>query len=274
MPELPEVETVRRVLASHLEGKTIENVQIFNGSVIAAPRSELFSALVKGQKIVNFSRRGKFLRFTFESGDSLVVHLRMTGCLTVEPPAAPAAKHMHLAFALSDGNELRYEDTRRFGKFWYEVSGEADNSGISKLGIEPIDQALTAQFLREKCCKSKRSVKSMLLDQSMIAGIGNIYADEILFAAKIRPDKPCNTLTAENLECLAAAIPERIRFFIDKNTMTFTEYISSRGREYRDTPYLQVYGRAGKLCPVCGERLQRTVLLGRSSYFCPQCQKS
>ncbi len=273
MPELPEVETVRRVLEPHLQNRIITGVQIHNPQVIAAPSPEEFAEDVRGQKIAAFARRGKFLRLQFESGDHLTLHLRMTGCLTLAPCGTPCGKHMHLAFSLNDGNELRYEDVRRLGKFWYTESGNADTSGTENLGIEPFDAALSAQYLREKCGQSRKPAKQMLLDQSIVAGIGNIYSDEILFAARIRPDKPCRELSEDEFERLANTIPERIKFFIEKNAITFEEYTAAKGREYRNTPFFQVYGKAGRPCPICGGTLKRIVLGGRSSVFCPHCQQ-
>ena len=135
-----------------------------------------------GQSIAAFARRGKFLRLLFDSGDSLTVHLRMTGCLTVEPQTAPTEKHTHVILTLDDG-ELRYEDVRRLGKMWFIRCGEEDISGANELGIEPFDGALNAAYLRGNCKNSKKPVKTMLLDQSIVAGIGNIYSDKILFAA-------------------------------------------------------------------------------------------
>lgn len=273
MPELPEAETVRRVLLPHLQNRKITDAQVQNAQVIAATSPEQFIDGVTGQCIVAFARRGKFLRLLFESGDSLTVHLRMTGCLTIEPQTAPAEKHTHVTLTLDDGNQLRYEDVRRLGKMWFTRSGAEDISGIKELGIEPFDNKLNAAYLREKCQNSKKPVKSMLLDQSIVAGIGNIYSDEILFAAGIRPDRPCRELTDGNFERLAAVIPERLNYFIEKSAISFEEYNSGRGKDYRNTPYLQVYGKAGKPCPVCGAKLQRTVIGGRSSIFCPQCQR-
>ena len=273
MPELPEAETVRRVLGPHLLGKTITGIQIHNAQVIAAPRPEQFIAGATGQAIAAIMRRGKFLRLLFESGDTLTIHLRMTGCLTIEPQAAPTEKHTHVILSLDDGNELRYEDVRRLGKMWFAKRGEEDNSGAEKLGIEPFDDALSAAYLRGNCQNSTKPVKSMLLDQSIVAGIGNIYSDEILFAAGIHPDRPCNTLTNADFERLAAVIPERLNYFIGKNAISFDEYVLSKGKDYRNTPYLQVYGKGGEPCPVCGETLRRTVIGGRSSVFCPHCQR-
>ena len=273
MPELPEVETVRRVLEPHLLKKTIAEVQIHNAQVIASPAPEQFAEGVTGQKIVAFLRRGKFLRLLFESGDALTIHLRMTGSLTIEQQSTPPEKHTHVTLALGGGSELRYEDVRRLGKLWFAKSGEEDGCGVKELGIEPFDGALNAVFLQDKCRNSKRPVKSMLLDQRIVAGIGNIYSDEILFAAGIRPSRLCSSLTDGEFERLAAAIPERLNFFIEKNAISFEEYTISKGKDYRNTPYLQVYGKGGEPCPVCGDTLQRIVLGGRSSVFCPHCQK-
>ncbi len=273
MPELPEVETVRRVLEPHLLKKKITGVQIHNAQVIAAPSPEQFIDGVTGQRIAAFARRGKFLRLLFESGASLTIHLRMTGCLTIEPQTAPPEKHTHAFLSLDDGNELRYEDVRRLGKLWFARSGEEDISGVKELGIEPFDSALNAAYLRSKCKNSKKPVKSMLLDQSIAAGIGNIYSDEILFSAGIRPDRPYDTLSEGDFERLAAVIPAQLVFFIEKNAISFEEYALSKGKDYRNTPFLRVYGKGGTPCPVCGETLQRIVLGGRSSVFCPHCQK-
>lgn len=271
MPELPEAETVRRVLAPHLLKKTIAQVQIRNAQVIASPSPEQFIAGATGQRIAAFTRRGKFLRLLFDRGDSLTVHLRMTGCLTAEPQSEPVEKHTHVVFSLDDGSRLCYTDVRRLGKLWFARSGEKDVSGADALGPEPF--ALSAAYLRSKCKNSRKPVKAMLLDQSIAAGIGNIYSDEILFAAGIRPDRPCNLLSDGEFERLAAAIPERLNFFTEKNAISFEEYTMGKGKYYRNTPYLQVYGKGGAPCPACGERLQRIVLGGRSSVFCPHCQK-
>lgn len=294
MPELPEVETVRRVLGPHLLGRRIQAVHIYNAQVIAAPAPDVFAAAVTGRVISSFERRGKFLQLYFagderlaaqrsgateetappqESGAHLTLHLRMTGCLSIEPQKAPREKHTHLAFALSDGSELRFEDTRRFGRFWLFEEGEADTSGIVALGPEPFDGALSEDYLKDCGGRKKKSLKELLLDQHTVAGIGNIYADEIAFAAHLLPDRPSNTLSKEEWARLARAIPERLAYFTEKNTISFEEYSKTRGKDYRNTPYLQVYGRAGMPCPACGSPLERTVIAGRSSVYCPHCQK-
>jgi len=272
MPELPEVETIKNVLKPHLIGRTINAVTLNNGSVVAHPTAEEFAARLQGQTFTDFTRQGKFLTLHFESGDNVVLHLRMTGCLTVEQQNTPCEKHTHIVFALDDGNELRYEDTRRFGKFWYIESGTPDTfSGKDKLGIEPFD--ITLDYITAKFGKSKKQLKELLLDQSIIAGIGNIYSDEICFAAKILPEKSGCDLSETELERLCEAIPERLTYFIGKNEITFEEYALTKGKDYRNTPYLQVYGNKGKPCPICGETLIRKIIGGRSSVYCLHCQR-
>lgn len=173
---------------------------------------------------------------------------------------------------LNDGNELRYEDIRRFGKFWYIESNSYDTfSGKNKLGLEPFD--ITVDYLRAKFLKSKKPLKTLLLDQTIISGIGNIYSDEICFAAKILPYRTGNSLTEEELLHLSKIIPYQITYFIEKNKITFEEYAKAKGKEYRNTPYLNVYGKSKKPCPICQTLLNKKTIGGRSSVYCPQCQK-
>ena len=209
-----------------------------------------------------------------ESGDRIILHLRMTGCLVVTPADYPEEKHTHLVFHLSGGKELCFSDTRRFGRFWLLRKGEADRySGIEKLGAEPFDPGFSGEYLSARLGKRKKAIKECLLDQSVIAGIGNIYSDEILFAARVHPARPANTLTTEEWNRLASVIPERLAFFIEKNKITPEEYLETKGQDYRNTPFLRVYGHGGDPCPICGETLYRSVIGGRSSVYCPACQK-
>lgn len=209
-----------------------------------------------------------------ESGDRIVLHLRMTGGLLVTPYENREEKYTHLIFALSNGKELRFSDMRRFGRFWLIRNDETDTySGIDKLGIEPFADELTAEYLKNCFRNSKRAIKQCLLDQSVIAGIGNIYSDEILFTAGIYPACPANCLQDEEWERLAELIPERLFYFIEKNRITPEEYLETKGKDYRNTPFLQVYGHAGEPCPSCGEILCRKVIGGRSSVWCRCCQK-
>ena len=274
MPELPEVETIRRVIEPQVQGLQILGVRVKSAQVIAHPTVPAFCEAVTGQTILGIARHGKFLQFPLKSGDTLTLHLRMSGSLLVTGADAPAYPHTHAVFELDGGKELRFVDLRRFGRFWLIANGEEDiYSGIDRLGLEPLGASICADYLQANYGARKRPIKGCLLEQGVVAGIGNIYADEILFAARIRPDRLANSLTAEEWRRLAVLIPERLAFFLDKNAITPEEYLAGEGENYRNMPYLQVYGRAGQPCTACGVPLLRMVLAGRSSVFCPNCQK-
>lgn len=309
MPELPEVETVKRVLEPQIQGLTITKVTVKRPEITAHPGAEEFCRLVTGQTLSHMERRGKFLIISLRSHDQIILHLRMTGCLLLAPADFPEESHTHIIFSLSGSPEelpgsdnapasentsvsndlpapenvsvsnnlpaleLRFSDMRRFGRFWLIRENEEDTySGIGKLGIEPFDDKLTPTYLAARLGKRRKTVKECLLDQSVIAGIGNIYSDEILFAAGICPTRPANSLKSAEWERIAAAVPERLAFFVEKNQITPKDYLQTKGRDYRNTPFLQVYGRGGRPCSVCGGSLRRIVVGGRSSVYCPDCQ--
>lgn len=274
MPELPEVETIKKVIDPQIQGLIIEKVTVRRPEVTAYPRADDFCMRLTGQTISHMMRRGKFLIIWLCSNDRIILHLRMTGCLLIAPTDSPEEKYTHIIFSLNNGNELRFSDTRRFGRFWLIKKGEADvYSGIEKLGIEPFDKALSAEYLHVYLGRRKKSVKECLLDQNIIAGIGNIYSDEILFSSGIYPSCPANRLKMSDWERLAVALPECISYFIGVNEVTPEEYLETKGQDYRNTPYLQVYGQEGKPCPKCGTILCRIVVGGRGSVHCPVCQK-
>lgn len=273
MPELPEVETVKRVIEPQIKGLGIAGVTVHDPKVVARPLADDFCRALEGQRISGMGRRGKFLYAYLESGDRIVLHLRMTGSLLLTPPGHLLEKHTRLIIHLDNGQELRFADLRRFGRFWLLRRGEADVfSGAERLGPEPFDAGFDASYLKSVFAKRKKAVKSCLLDQEFIAGIGNIYADESLFLAKIRPERPAATLAADEWERLAAAVREALLTGIEENRMSAEEYLAGRGRGYRYR-YLNVYGRAGEPCRRCGERLCRAVVGGRGSVYCPKCQK-
>ena len=273
MPELPEVESVRVALEAPLRGRRIEGVRLPDERCAAHPAAEAFCDSLRGREFSALGRRGKFLYAALDDGGKLVVHLRMTGRLLLAEAGEASAAHTRAAFLLDDGRELRFVDSRRFGRLWLLRPGEEDTyTGMAGLGPEPDDPALDAAYLRCVCGRSRRAVKSCLLDQSVVAGIGNIYSDEILHVARIRPDRPACSLSAEEWERLAEYIPRVVRFFTEKNLVTFEEYRQSAGLEYRNTPWLRVYGHAGEACDICGTALERRVIGGRSSVFCPNCQ--
>ena len=270
MPELPEVETVKNALAPYLVGRQIAQVTVNLPKIIAGDPTQFVHHLT-GQTITSLTRRGKYLTLHLQSGDQLVLHLRMTGCLTLEPASQPRVKHTHLVFTLDNGQELRYEDLRQFGKFWWQPRGSADDSGQQKLGPEPAQ--VTADYLRAKLGKRQRALKTLLLDQSIVAGIGNIYSDEICFRAGILPTKFGCQLTDAAFDRLSQTIPAVIGEFIDHHHVSFAEYAESKGKSYQTDTWLQVYGRANQPCLNCGTPLVGGRLDGRSTVWCPTCQK-
>lgn len=273
MPELPEIETIKSVVKPQIHGLTIENVLVNRPEVIAYPTADEFCKGVTGQTIFSMVRRGKFLIIHLKNESRIILHLRMTGCLLVTPSDYAMEKHTHIIMQFNNGTELRFSDTRRFGRFWLIRNDEKDTySGIGKLGLEPLSTECNAEYLQSRFGKRKKTIKECLLDQSVIAGIGNIYSDEILYRAKICPTRSASSLTAKEWQRLAEIIPECLSYFIKKNRIEQEDYLKTKGQDYRNTPFLQVYGHADEPCPNCGNTLCRTVIGGRSSVYCPNCQ--
>lgn len=291
MPELPEVETIKRVIEPQIKGLIIEKVTVRRPEVVAYPDADTFCMVLANQVISHMERRGKFLMICLNSGDRMILHLRMTGGLLLTPADYPEEKHTHIILTLKnpaekkrspkqdfaegkDSLELRFADMRRFGRFWLLRKDEADTySGIEKLGVEPLTESVTAEYLHAHLENRKKPIKECLLDQSIVAGIGNIYSDEILFTAGIHPARPAASLNEKEWETLATVIPERISYYIETNKISAEEFLQTKGQDYRNTPFLQVYGHAGKPCPKCAQTLCRMVIGGRSSVYCPVCQK-
>ena len=275
MPELPEVETVRRILHPQLAGQAIRAVTVNRADVLAHPAPDEFCRAVAGRRIEGVGRRGKFLRLGLAGGGEVLVHLRMTGCLVVAPAGWPEEKHTHVVFHLDGKRELRFSDARRFGRLWLCRPGEEDTfSGVHKLGPEPFDEAFDAAYLQRVLGARRRAIKECLLDQSVVAGIGNIYGDEILFAAHIHPGRPAASLSKQEWARLAEAVPAVLQKGIEADRVTPQAYLESRGQSYRSAPSFVVYGHEGRPCPACGTPLRRMVLGGRSSCYCPACQKA
>lgn len=272
MPELPEVETVRRMVSPHIIGRTITRISVTK-PVIDHPSTDEFIHTLTGDIFVDTARRGKYLLFSMKSGRMLVLHLRMTGCLIAAPAHHPYEPHTHVIFHLDDDWELRFSDTRRFGRFWlFDDDASSEGCGLEKLGPEPWDALVTGEYLRSRVGSSSRSIKDCLLDQSVIAGIGNIYSDEILFETGILPTRKAESLTDHEWSLLADNIGKCMRFFLIKNEISDEDYINGHGKDYRNTPFLSVYGRSGKPCLRCGNTLSRCVVGQRGSVFCRRCQ--
>lgn len=273
MPELPEIETVRRVVGHQIVGRRIDKVMVDRPGVIAHPDPETFVIDLTGRVFERLDRRGKFLTAVLDDGGRLVMHMRMTGCLLVAPAEREPEPHTHVTISLDDGMELRFSDTRRFGRMWLFREGEEDTSGTSKLGPEPDDPRLCAGYLESRAGCCRRAIKECLLDQGIVAGIGNIYSDEILFNVGIDPARPACELGQEDWERLADDIPRTLEFFVERNAISDEDYLESAGRDYRNTPFIRIYGHAGEPCPVCGTTLVKRTVGGRGSVYCPHCQR-
>lgn len=273
MPELPEVETVKRTLAPEIEGKKIIDVDVFLAKAVK-PRPELAEEFLPGRVIQEVSRRGKYLVLTLDSGVKIAFHLRMTGQLLYQPRETPQAKHTTLRVSLNDGFDLRMVDQRKFGTINIFSPGGVGSAphGLLTLGPEPFDtDALFS--LKRAAQRRKGPVKGVLLDQQVLAGLGNIYTDEALFSAGINPARPANSLTEEEWKHLYDKICRILTEGIKHRGTTRRDYVDGRGRPGGYQELLKVYGRKGMACPICGEPIKYARIAGRGSHFCPHCQK-
>ncbi len=269
MPELPEVETTVNELKADLIGRRIVDVRALWAGAIATPPLPDFARRLCGQGITSLGRRGKFLLFHLEGGDTLVIHLRMTGHLGVESSAEPLPAHVRLVFTLDDGRELRFRDMRKFGRA-YLVANVGDIVGA--LGPEPLDDDFTPEVLRKRLGRRSAPIKSLLLDQRVVAGIGNIYADEALFYAGIHPQRPGRSLTEKETERLHAAIRRVLMEAIADGGTSLDSYRRPDGSRGQHAERIAIFRKAGTPCPRCGTSVARIVLGGRGTHLCPRCQ--
>jgi formamidopyrimidine-DNA glycosylase len=270
MPELPEVETIVRGLREPLVGRQFTGVRVGWENLVAKCSVEEFGQGLTGQRVLGVKRRGKYLVFALSGGGSLIIHLRMTGRLQIKSSSDELEKHDHLIFELDDGRELRFNNVRKLGRV-YLVDDEDEIVG--RLGPEPLDDDFTPADFTALLSARRGKIKPLLLNQRFVAGIGNIYADEALFAARVHPERKADTLTAEEIECLYGAIRRVLRQGIENSGTTLRAYRDADGREGRNQEYLEVSRRAGQPCPRCGTSIERTVVGGRGTYFCPECQR-
>lgn len=273
MPELPEVETVKRSLEAKVTGLKIVKAHVFQPKVARAGVFGDFAQTLEGKQFVSFARRGKYLIASLTGGVCLVVHLRMTGRWVYAIAQTPVPKHTHIIFALSDGNELRFTDLRRFGGMDLVADTALSvHAGLAKLGVEPLSAEFTPELLRQLVEGKRVKVKSLILDQTKIAGLGNIYADEALFKAGINPERTAATLEGPEIKRLHAAIREVLQQGVDNKGTTFRDYVDGEGRQGSNQFSLNVYGRSGESCYQCGTTLAKMKIGGRTSVYCPNCQ--
>lgn len=269
MPELPEVETIARGLARAIADKTIAQVDVRLPKV-AIGNGVPFTRAVIGERISGVGRRGKFVVIELASGRSLVVHLRMTGRLIVRPADAAPYPYTNVRFAFTDGTGLCFADVRQFGRIRIVEAGERWDAGV---GIEPLSDAFTAEYLGTLFARRTTPVKVLLLDQRRIAGIGNIYACEALWEAGIRPSMRAGKLTRAARGRLHAAVRSVLVRAIEMRGTSVDDYVDADGLRGGFQNVLTVYGKAGEACPRCGRPIVRTVLAQRGTWWCRGCQK-
>lgn len=272
MPELPEVETVRATLEPVLTGRTITHIDITLPRLIKNATVEAFSKALSGCTFTAVGRKGKYLRLCTDGSSDLLVHLRMTGSLIYDAAGNNRPKTAHIVFHLDKGL-LYYCDVRTFGCLWLAKPGEKTGiSGYDELGPDANSSAVTADYLREKMKASSRTVKSFLLDQTVLAGLGNIYVDEALFLAGIRPSRRCNHIGKERTQRLAKAIHTVLAEGIEYGGTTIRDFVNGSGREGENQENLVVYGREGTPCKTCGTLIKYVKQGGRGTHYCPHCQ--
>jgi formamidopyrimidine-DNA glycosylase len=271
MPELPEVETIRRQLAPHLEGRTLERVEITDYRWTLPAPPELIAAELRGALVRRIERFGKYMDWELDGDRHLIVHLRMTGALLVNPGEEPP--YARVQFELDDGTVIYYVDPRRFGTGRLLTSTQARDAYFKeRLGAEPLTPAFTAEYLREQAHGRSVSIKSFVLDQKRIAGVGNIYADEALHRAGIHPLRPAGTLKPAQWEALKEAIEVSLAAGIDAKGASIDDYRHIDGARGTFQDLFLVHTRAGEPCPTCGHEIRKLTVGGRGTYVCETCQ--
>ncbi|KRM54904.1 DNA-formamidopyrimidine glycosylase [Lacticaseibacillus sharpeae] len=273
MPELPEVETVRRNLSGLIIGKQISQVgtdweKILNGGL------QLFRDALIGQRFIAVDRRGKYLLLRLSGDNTIISHLRMEGKYALmEDHDEPHARFTHVWFTFTDGSELRYFDSRKFGRMTLVQTGtEMQTAGLATIGPEPTAADFSVTDFASKLARHKKAIKSVILDQATVAGVGNIYADETLWMSKIHPERPANSLQPEEVQALHDNIIAELSQAIDLGGTTVHSYVNALGKEGGFQNKLNVYGRTGEPCLRCGTPIEKIKVGGRGTHFCPHCQ--
>jgi formamidopyrimidine-DNA glycosylase len=273
VPELPEVETIRAGLEPHLIGRTFDHVEISDARLTRPHDPVETAAELIGETVAAVERRGKYLIVRFETGRALLIHLRMTGNLLHLPDGAVVDDPYRRAVVkLDNGSDVAYRDVRRFGTWLLLEPGELEPYLASRVGAEPLSRSLTAKSLVDRIARRRAPVKALLLDQRLFAGVGNIYADEALWWARIHPLRPGHDLSAEELAEIVRSIRRALRLGIARQGATLRDYRGADGAEGRMQTEFRVYGREGEPCQRCGTPIEKTRAGGRGTWYCPHCQ--
>ncbi|UNM90417.1 DNA-formamidopyrimidine glycosylase [Vagococcus sp. CY52-2] len=272
MPELPEVETVRKGLVQLVKGKEISNVIVDWGRIIESPEVDEFIHTLVGQTILDVDRRGKFLIFKLSHHD-MISHLRMEGKFEYHSQTDEIQKHTHVRFQFTDGTELRYLDVRKFGRLSLEEKDHGeDYKGIKKLGPEPILPDFDLEVFKQQLKKKHRAIKPLLLDQTLVTGLGNIYVDEALYQSCIHPEQIASKLTDNEVETLHQSIIDVLAIAVEAGGTTIRTYKNALGDAGNFQVYLSAYGKQGEPCKRCGHTIEKIKVAQRGTHFCPVCQ--
>ena len=272
MPELPEVETIRRQLAPHLEGRTIVSVEILDPRWTRPEPPRPVERALTGRRVESVKRAGKYLVWELSGDLYLLIHLRMTGALLFDPAVEPT--HTRVRFELDAGHRLAYVDPRRFGTGHLVSGAQARDAYLGeRIGVEPLTPEFTVEHLRELARGRRVPIKSFLLDQRRIAGVGNIYADEALFRARIHPLRPAGSLRRAQLALLRDAIEESLMAGIEAKGASIDDFRHVDGAPGSFQDRFLVHRREGEPCPRCGTKIRKIVVGGRGTYFCQHCQR-
>ncbi len=275
MPELPEVETVRRTLNNLILNKEIRDIDVYYDRMIRTNTTKEFKDILENRVLKDIGRYGKYLLFHFDE-ITLVSHLRMEGKYFIKDLDMPKEKHEHVIFYFKDGTTLRYHDTRKFGTMDIVKTKDLfkENSPLSNLGLEPFDEKANLTYLKHKIKNRKTPVKGLLLDQSVLTGLGNIYVDEVIFLSNLHPETPVNLLTDNDLENILENSMKVLNKAISLGGTTIRSYTSSLGVTGRFQNELYVHMRKDEECKICHTKIEKIKVVGRGTYICPNCQIS
>lgn len=269
MPELPEVETIKNELVPHIVGHRITRITLFWDGIVRQPSAEEFCSRLIGQEITGVARRGKYLIFSLTSSQALLIHLKMSGSLLLKSASAEPDKFVRAVIHLDEETQLYFRDPRKFGAMWLV---EDKNAIVGKLGPEPLEADFTPQVLAQRLNNRTAPIKALLCDQTFIAGIGNMYADEALFGAGIHPLRLGGSLSRDEVERLYHAIEQVLQTAIGNKGASIMNYFRPGGELGTAHFEFKVAHRRNETCPVCGTPIARIPIRNRGSYFCPKCQ--
>ncbi|MES9850890.1 MAG: bifunctional DNA-formamidopyrimidine glycosylase/DNA-(apurinic or apyrimidinic site) lyase [Candidatus Thiodiazotropha sp. L084R] len=270
MPELPEVETTRQGISPHITGQHVKQV-VVRQPRLRWPIPEDLCQQLKGRKLLSVGRRGKYLLLSFNNG-TLIIHLGMSGSLRIVDHGCVAQKHDHFDLQFRDGKLLRLRDPRRFGAVLWTDAPPTEHPLIASLGPEPLEDEFNGDYLHARGCSRRIAIKQLIMESKIVVGVGNIYANESLFKSAIHPTRPSNRISSERYQRLAQTIQETLKAAITQGGTTLRDFRREDGKPGYFAQQLQVYGKTGEPCPICGNPIRNKTIAQRSTFFCTTCQ--